>query len=382
MTDRLRILFIVNDLGFGGAEKHVVTLLNNIDTSRFKLTLVYLKNRVDLLPQIGAQKVEGGIMCANVGSRVDLAAVRTIARIIDANQHDVVVCTNAYSLMYGWMAQRFAKRRSPLVEVFHTTQLGTWKVRLQMAFYRPFFRAADLVVFVCETQRKYWCNRKLAGASSAVIHNGIDVEHFYNDFPEVEIAAIRAQYGFTTSDFVIGICAALRPEKAHTDLLDALALLRDRGNVFKCLMIGDGPERKKIEHEIEARKLGESVAITGFIADVRKHVAACDVMTLVSHHIETFSLSALEAMALNKPIVMSEVGGAAEQVIPGQNGLMFLAGDIEGLAKAILEVKRANVDGAMGVHARHSVVNRFSLDKMVAKFERTFLGMQGEREGA
>jgi glycosyltransferase involved in cell wall biosynthesis len=380
MQNKLRVLFIVNDLRFGGAEKHVVTLLNNIDTSNFALTLVHLKDRVELLPQIEANQVEGGIVCANVGSRLDLKAARSIARIIDTNQHDVVVCTNSYPLMYGWLARWFAKRRIPLVEVFHTTALDTWKLRLQMAFYRPFFRAADLVVFVCEMQRTYWRNRRLTGSSSLVIHNGIDVERFHNNFSDADLAAVRAKFGFSKSDFVVGICAALRPEKAHVDLLDAFVLLRDGGNIFKCLIIGDGPEREKIERAVDERRLREHVVVTGLISDVRKYVAACDVMTLVSHS-ETFSLATLEAMALSKPIIMSEVGGAPEQVIPGHNGLMFQAGDIEGLAKAILEVKNANANGAMGVNARRSVVSRFGLKRMVSKFEQTFLEMARGREG-
>lgn len=381
MTTRLSVLFIVNDLRFGGAEKHVVTLLNSIDTTRFRLTLVSLKGRAELLPQIDTSRVEGGIIQAGVGSRVDLRAARRIAKTIDTEHVDVVVCTNAFSLFYGCLASRFSAVQAPLVEVFHTTELGTWKAKLQMTFYRPFFRAADLVVFVCETQHKYWQARKLSVSKAAVIHNGIDVDHFRNTFTPAEIDAVRAQLGLGASDFVVGICAALRPEKAHVDLLEALALLKNQGHMFKCMIIGDGPERANIDQAIDRLGLRGQVVITGFLSDVRRHVAACDAMTLVSHYIETFSLSALEAMALGKPMVMSDIGGAAEQIVEGQNGYLFPAGDITRLAGAILQAREMNLDGAMGRNARQSVSDRFSLERMVAKFEQAFLGLALQNSG-
>jgi glycosyltransferase involved in cell wall biosynthesis len=76
------------------------------------------------------------------------------------------------------------------------------------------------------------------------------------------------------------------------------------------------------------------------------------------------------------------VGGATEQVTHGNNGLVYPAGDIQRLAKSILEVKKANVDGSMGSNARKSVVDRFSLEKMVSKFEQTFIAMARRKKGA
>jgi glycosyltransferase involved in cell wall biosynthesis len=217
--------------------------------------------------------------------------------------------------------------------------------------------------------------KNLPAPCSSVIHNGIDVERFNNCFSSQQVSSTRKSLGFEDSDFIVGICASLRPEKAHSDLLDALAYLKKRGYRFKCMIIGDGPEREKIARAVELRDLQSDVAFTGFIADVRIYIAACDVMTLVSHYVETFSLSALEAMSMGKPMIMSDVGGASEQVIPGYNGALFPAGDIQALARSILETKYANADGAMGANARDSVVKRFSRERMVSMFEREFLTM-------
>lgn len=371
----IHVLFVVVSQSVGGAELHTASLANGLDKRKFRVSLVHLKDEIDGSDALRGLNEDVFVFCAQVRKKLDVAAVRKLSCFVKSERVDVIVCTNEFALFYGWLTQKISQTRVPLAEIFHTTELRTRKSRLQMAFYRPFFQAADLVVFVCEQQRKYWCSKKLKLVLSAVIHNGIDVARFRNDFSAGEIQAVRAQFKFSPSDFVIGICASLRPEKSHTDLLEAMFLLRQRGHVFKCLIIGDGPERERIERVMASLGLQADVAITGYISDVRKHVAACNIMALVSHYIETFSLSALEAMALERPIIMSEVGGAAEQVSCGYNGQLFPAGDIRALAQAILDVKSGNADGSMGVNARNSVITRFSLSNMLAKYNRTFVSL-------
>lgn len=372
---KIHVLFFMISQSVGGAELHTITLANGLDKTRFRVSVIYLKNELDGTDVVQGLSKDVLVSCANVRRKIDIKALRTLCRFVNRESVDILVCTNEFALLYGWLTLKFSRSRVALAEVFHTTELRTWKAKLQMAFYRRFFYAADLVVFVCEKQRAYWQSKQLSLRSSSVIHNGIDVARFRNDFTSDDVFSLRAQFEFSSSDFVIGICASLRPEKAHLDLLDALALLKRQGHVLKCMIIGDGPERKKIERAIDARGLRGDVAVTGFLPDVRKYVAACDVMVLVSRYIETFSLSALEAMALRKPIIMSEVGGAAEQVSHGHNGQLFPAGDIEALARSILEVQMANADGKMGVNARASVVDRFSLDKMLMKYDQTLLAL-------
>src|ERR1019366_9519113 len=90
----------------------------------------------------------------------------------------------------------------------------------------------------------------LVGKRDIVIHNGVDLEHFRDRTESSQRETLRAECGFSVNDLLIGICAALRPEKAHGDLLLALARLRERGIAAKVLIVGDGPERSAIEQKI------------------------------------------------------------------------------------------------------------------------------------
>lgn len=85
------------------------------------------------------------------------------------------------------------------------------------------------------------------------------------------------------TDFVVGICAALRPEKQHRDLLAAISRLKQEGTRAKCLIIGNGPHRGGIEREIRDLGLEFDVAITGWQQDVRPFIAACTCLALTSH---------------------------------------------------------------------------------------------------
>src|SRR6185437_6119479 len=109
------------------------------------------------------------------------------------------------------------------------------------------------------------------------------------------------------------------------------------------------------------------IAITGVREDVRPLVCACDVMTLVSHS-ETFSLAALESMALGKPLVMSDDGGAGEQVIHGQHGFLFPPGDIAALAARLEDLTSAPLRARLGKAAAARVRDHFTVQGMAVRF--------------
>jgi glycosyltransferase involved in cell wall biosynthesis len=224
------------------------------------------------------------------------------------------------------------------------------------------------LLYVCENQRDYWRDRGLRAATDGVVHNGIDVGHFTDQQTPAEKLALRTELGFAPQDYVIGLCSSLRPEKAHGDLLQAIGQLRSRGVAAKALFIGDGPERPTIENAARDLGLREHVVITGLQEDVRPFIGCCDVMTLVSHAIETFSLAALESMALAKALVMSDIGGASEQVLHGQTGLLFEPGDLTALADHLQTLESESLRTRMGAAAQRRVRQLFTVETMTAGF--------------
>jgi glycosyltransferase involved in cell wall biosynthesis len=367
MSAPIRVLFLLNSLGMGGAEKQVLSLLQHLDGQRFTLGLIYLRNETRLLHQLPQERLALVSTC-NASSYLDLTAVRRLVQQIDAFAPDVVVCTNSWSLLYASLARRWVRAGFGLVEVFHTTVLQTFKQRMQMSFYRHLFRACDQLIYVCRNQQAYWRRAGLRAAAEEVIHNGIDTAHFVNDFSPVQQADLRKSVGLGVNSYLIGACASLRPEKAHQDLLQAVRRLRDRGIDAQALLIGDGSERRNIEQCIERLGLQHDVVITGFQNDVRPYIAACDIMVLTSHAIETFSIAALEAMSMGKPMVMSRLGGADEQIQEGVNGYLYAPGDLESLTVKLAQLADADTRAPMGLAAAALVRSQFTVQRMTAAF--------------
>lgn len=369
----LRVLFLVNSLCMGGAEKHVVSLVNGLDARHHRLALTTLKREESLLPQIDVGRLADGLHCLGVAQGLDWAAVRRLARQLDAQRTDVLVCTNMYALLYGWLARALSRRGGQvrLVEVFHSTLPSSRKEARNMALYHHVVRRADLLVFVCQAQADHWHVHGLRARRNVVIHNGIDLQRFHDRWTVQDKQALRRAQGFADDDLVVGLCGVMRPEKAHGDFLKALAVCAHGGRRVCGWLIGDGPSRTGIERDIDALGLKDRVRISGFVQDVRPLVAACDAMAITSST-ETFSLAALEAMSLGKPMLMTDVGGAREQVRHGCSGLLVSAGDVPAMAEGLALWCEPSIRQDMGRQAQADVRARFGLDSMVRSFERQF----------
>ena len=355
----MKILFVTGSLVHGGAERHSITLANRLAERGHECRFAYVKPDHSQLERLNGVPAQ----CLESRSYLDFAALRTLRTIVYERRPSVIVSANQYALMYASLA----RGKVPLMETFHTTQVRNAKEMLQMLYYRPLFWNAERLVFVCEAQRRYWRRRGLAGRSTEVIYNGIDTEHW--TAAGAERGALRQALGFGADDFVVAMSAVLRAEKNHLQMVDAIAMLRRRGIPARALLIGDGPMRGAVEASARAAGVADSVVITGLQQDVRPLLAACDAAALCSTAVETFSLAALEAMALGLPVVHSDIGGAAEMIRPWREGLLFPIGDTVALADCLAALTEAPLRARMGAQARETVEALFSERAMVDRYE-------------
>jgi glycosyltransferase involved in cell wall biosynthesis len=369
----MKIFFVTGSLVHGGAERHTITLSNRLGERGHECHFAYVKNDPSQLERI---RGAASLRCLHAASYLDLRAVRALRAEFEEKQPEVVLAANQYALMYAKLALRGLK--IPLVVTYHTTLLRNAKEWLQMLWYRPFFWSAERAIFVCEAQRRHWARRRLGARQNEVIHNGVDLEHWRPGAAE-EKATIRRVLGFAEGDFVVGMSAVLRQEKNHLQLVHAVARLRRRGIPARALLIGDGEMRPAIEARARRLGIGAELTITGFQQDVRPLVGACDTVALCSTAVETFSLAALEAMALARPVVHSDVGGAAEMIRPGRNGYLFPVGDTAALVERLAALADRGACERMGARARETVESRFSERAMVERYEKTLLELASIR---
>jgi glycosyltransferase involved in cell wall biosynthesis len=359
----MKLLFVTGSLVHGGAERHTITLANRLAERGHACRLAYVKNDPSQLERL---RIKAN--CLEAQRYLDLNAVRELRRQITSEKPDVVIASNPYALMYATLAG--LGRRVPTVVVFHSNRMLNLKEEAQLAFYRPMFWAAQCAVFVSERQQEHWQRRRVSGRRDEVIYNGVDTEQ-WRPWCRDEERALRRALGFADTDFVIAMSAVLRPEKNPLELIEAVAMLRRRGLPARALLIGDGGMREAIATRARELGIARDVAITGFQQEVRPFVAACDVLALTSLT-EALSLAAIEAMALGKPVVHSDVGGAAELVRPGRNGFLYPLGDTGALADRLAQLAEPGVAERMGARAREAVETRFSERAMLDRYEKLF----------
>ena len=375
-----RMIFVTGSLFYGGAERHSIAVMNRLAERGHECHAVYIKNVHTQLDRIRLRN-GGTVQCLNATRYFDGRALADFAAYISRVRPAAIVAANPYALMYSSLALGLSRLRVRLVVTYHSTRLLGAKEQLQMMLYRLFFWTTDCSVFVCERQRRYWLRRGVFSRRNEVIYNGVDTEQFCDGGDPRERAILRRVLGFSDADYVLGIPALLRREKNHLQLVEAIATLRNRGIPARALMIGDGEMRGAVEARARALDVENDVVITGLQQDVRPYIAACDAMVLCSFT-ETFSVAAIEAMALRRPVVHSDVGGAAEMIVPGCNGFLFPVGDTKALVEKLAILADRTVSTRMGKNARDVVERRFSERTMVDRYERLLLDLCRTRSGA
>lgn len=285
------------------------------------------------------------------------------ARAMRQLDADVVFVVNSPVSILTATLRKLGFIRGKIVCVLHSTTLH-FNERASWLGFRLVARWLAALVFVSEPQRKSWQARGLRGRA-VVINNGVDLDRFSRR--RVDGAAERRALGFLSGDYVLGINAALRPEKRHGDLIEALAELRASGLPAKLLVIGDGPERPALEMQVQKLGLAAAVVFAGDQRDVRPFLAAIDVGVLCSEF-ETFSLAALETLAMGAPLVSSDVGSMRDIVRPGRNGFLFEPGRVDQLVNRLTRLADPTSRSQMAGEARGSI-SQFSEEAMVRRFD-------------
>jgi len=366
---RKRVLFLVSSLQFGGAEIQTVNLLNRLRCDDLEIHLAHFLGGGPLQARLDPGAI-AGLHDLGKRGRFDLRFLWRLAGLLTRLQPHAVVAVALYPAFLANVLRLACRLRFRMAVILHAAMAcNAFEHRVNRLLYRWVADVAERTIYVCRKQMDYWA--EVYGVhlrNASCIYNGVDHTFFAPRRSGEPVSPLRAELGIGPEASVICICAALRPEKRHQDLIDAFAILqRDLPNA-RLLILGDGPERGSVEQRIAARGLTDRVRILGFHQDVRPYLEIADLCVL-SSATEAFSMAILEAMSMGKAIVGPRVGGVTEQVIDGVNGLTYPPGDVAELAAAMQSILQEGRAAAMGVCSRARVEELFTLDRMVESYD-------------
>lgn len=364
-SSALNVTFVVPDLASGGAERHLATLLERLDASRFEARVICLGREGELFAEVASTVPAHAL---HHSKRQVLRSVWTLARELRRTRPDVVVLRGYSAELVGRVAALLAGRPRCVVWV-HNCEDFEPRGRVRRVSDRVLERATTAYFGVADRQVPY-LTQTLGHPSDKVhvIHNGVEVDKFAAP-DKASSSRIRGELGLDVDDVVIGILAGLRPEKDHELFLAAARDVLDRASDARFLVIGDGALRAGLEMRARELQLGDRVQFAGFRPDVARVLQAVDIVALTSYS-ECFPISLLEAMAASRPTVCTDVGGVAEIVEHGRTGLLVPARDQGALTRALLElVEEPARRVTMGQAGRKRVEQRFTLDHSVREAE-------------
>ena len=374
----LPVLFLVPNLATGGAERQLAELVTRMDRTRFDSVVVCLKGGGPFADEIRA----GGLEVVELGFRGgwDPRFAIRFARLCRERGIRALVLRDFSTGAVGRLVGK-ALRIRPIIQVEHATG-SVEPMRMKRAIERLLAPLCDGVIAVARGQIPFLVDAKgHRPARIRVIYNGIDPDRWRPSEPDPQLLR---EFSVPPDAPVVTIVAMLRPEKDHANFLEAARRLLERLPNARFFIVGEGTERVHLEQLSRDLGLAERVHFTGRRTDVPAFVAASDVCVLSSYTVETFPMAFLEAMAMERPLVGTRVGGVPEMIEEGRNGYLVPPRDPAALADAIGRVVASrDIARAMGRESGKLVRECFSIDRMVHDTEdyiESFFDSRGDAE--
>lgn len=307
-----KILFLIHDLGPGGAEKVLVNLVNNMDSTKFDITVMSLfdvgVNKQFLKPHIRYVSCFKHMVRGNI-HLLKLLTPRQLHKWLIKEHYDIEV-----SYLEGPSARIISGCPSPDTKLVswihveqHTKQIAAQAFRSYAESVRCYHRFHKTVC-VSEYVKQDFCKLYPSTSSVSVLYN------------TNETGAIREQMNDPVdealfADNAIRLCAMgkLMPNKCFDRILRIHKLLVDEGCAVHTYLLGDGPEKKKLEEYISINGLQSSVTLLGYQTNPYKYLARCDLFVCASLA-EGFSTAATEALIVGTAVCTVEVSGMKEML--------------------------------------------------------------------
>ncbi len=296
------------------------------------------------------------------------SAVREIAGHLERLEADVLCCHGYKANLLGRIAAR--QKKIPVIAVARGWTAENFKVRLYERLDRFHLHWMDEVVCVSEAQAARVRRAGVRSDRIRVIYNAIDPTRFLE--PDARYRAKLLRYFRQPRSYVIGAAGRLSPEKGFEVLVRAaervLRELPDTGFV----LFGDGPERARLQKQISAAGLGQSIILAGFRADLDRFLPHFDLLVLPSYT-EGMPNVVLEAFAAGVPVVATAVGGTPEIIEDGVSGYLVPSGNDEAMAERIcLALDNADALPDMGRKGRLYVQEKFGFGTQAELYRELF----------
>ena len=369
-----KVLFLIHDLGPGGAEKVLVNLVNNMDRDKFDITVTALfgggVNEQFLKEHIRYRAVFSRTVRGN-SHLMKLLSPKTLHRWFIKEHYDVEI-----SYLEGPSARVISGCSDPtakLVSWIHVEQKTQKKAASSFRSVQEAMRCYDRfdrLICVSETVKEDFLSLLPVRVPIDVLYNTNESDAIIRQAAEAVEPAL-----FTPDEIKLVGVGNLKPSKGFDRLIRTVKRLREDGFPVHLYLLGKGPEEAKLRALSAESGIGDAVSFLGYQTNPYKYVSRCDLF-VCSSHAEGFSTAATEALIVGTPVITTEVSGMREMLGSDEYGVIT-KNDEEAL---YLGIKRLLEDPELLAHYREKAAERgrdFSMENTVKAVEDLLLTLQG-----
>lgn len=369
MSRPLNVLEIRSVRGTGGGpEKTILVGAAQADTSRYRVTVCYIRDTRDDVFGIDERAATLNVDYVEILERhsLDLSVWPALRRLVHERQIDIV-----HSHEYKTDLLAYLLHRWDGIGVVATAHGWTGHSAKERRLYYPadkrLLARFPRLIAVSSEIRHELLRYGASPDSTTVVLNGIDHRACFRDSAKEQPS--RTAWGVRPGEIVIGAVGRLEPQKRFDALIDVFARLYATRPSLRLLVAGEGSLRTTLEQQLRARGLANVGRLVGHVHDVGAFHHALDYFVQSSDY-EGTPNAVLEAMAFETPLVATSAGGTAELVANGVHGLVVPVNDSEALMAALDDSLRGMEQARRRAsHARRRVESELSFEARMRAVE-------------
>lgn len=373
MKKKTNILHIVTDLGIGGAEKNLLSIVKNYNRDKFNVFVAYSSGgdleREFKKSSVNLYKFQNAKLRFRSGRGV--SAVFKLYRFIKKHKINLVHTHLFVPYFWGGLAAKFAK-----IKLINTVQnirddyVGKVYKRLRFV-ERIFSHFTEREIVYNKISKEVLVRRGIDEEKIQIISGGVKVSKLLS-YRTKNLKWVREKYNLNDVS-TVGISGSLRPVKNHELFLKAAERVLKVLPKVRFVITGDGPERERLKKICSELDISNEVIFTGFVDDLYSIIEIFDIFVLTSLS-EGQPVVILEAMALGKPVIATAVGGIPEVIKNGRTGILVPSNDDKTLSLVIIDLlqdeeKRKKIATA----GQKMVEKNYNISKVVEQVENLYL---------
>jgi len=358
---KIKVLEIIGDSTLAGAPRHLLSLLENLDSKKFSLFVICPPG--PLAGEVKTLKKNIGLEIVPMDSKLDFKAIPEIRTNIKHIKPDLIHVHGTRAGSLGRLAA--IGNKAPVIYTEHLWTKNyklpsriAHKIQMIGLWFLDMFTTINIAV--SQSVKDFLIDNQISRDSKVVvIYNAVT--------PQKKKNQILAK-----KEITIGSVGTLNIQKGMQYLIEAFPKILREFPEAHLEIVGEGPYRKNLEKLIRKMKLKKSIELTGFIKDIIEKMEEFDIYVQPSLS-ESFGLAIIEAMNLGIPVVATNTGGIPEVVTAGKSGILVEPAKSEALSNAILQLLRDHKKAKeMGKIGAEDVKIKFDLKEMINETEKLY----------